>query len=58
MQSFQGWLNMEADRPSRNHPEVVATRHMTEDEELNYIYEKYIKEPPAASTESNTAEPS
>ena len=33
-------------RPSKTHPEVVATQHMTEDEEMNYLYDKYIKEPP------------
>lgn len=41
--SFESWLNME-DRPSKTHPEVIATKHMNEEEELNYIYEKYIKE--------------
>ena len=29
---------------SRTHPEVLATKHMKEDEELRYIYDKYIKE--------------
>ena len=33
-------------RPSKTHPEVIATQHMTEDEEMNYLYDKYIKEPP------------
>jgi hypothetical protein len=41
--SFESWLNME-DRPSKTHPEVLATKHMNEEQELNYIYEKYIKE--------------
>eukprot|EP00980_Cylindrotheca_fusiformis_P005251 scaffold1120_cov127-Cylindrotheca_fusiformis.AAC.13 len=43
-QSFEDWLAIE-DRPSKTHPEVVATKHMSEEQELNYIYEKYIKEP-------------
>jgi hypothetical protein len=42
-QSFEDFMSI--DKPSKNHPEVVATKHMTEDEEMNYIYEKYIKEP-------------
>ena len=33
------------DRPSNTHPEVLATKHMNEDEVLNYVYETYIKEP-------------
>lgn len=49
-QSFENWLGME-DRPSKTHPEVVATRHMTEDEEMNYLYEKYIKENPPKATD-------
>ena len=42
-QSFEYWLGM-YDRQSKTHPEVVATRHMTEDEELQYLYDKYIHE--------------
>ena len=41
---FENWLGME-DRPSKTHPEVLATKHMNEEEELKYIYDKYIKEP-------------
>ena len=41
---FENWIAMD-DRPSKIHPEVVAMKHMNEDEEWNYIYEKYIKEP-------------
>ncbi len=33
------------DRPSKTHPEVIATKHMDEDEEMNYLYEHYIREP-------------
>lgn len=29
---------------SKTHPEVLATKHMKEEEELSYIYDKYIKE--------------
>lgn len=29
---------------SKTHPEVLATKHMKGDEELSYIYDKYIKE--------------
>ena len=29
---------------SKTHPEVLATKHMEGDEELRYIYDKYIKE--------------
>jgi hypothetical protein len=29
---------------SKTHPEVLATKRMKEDEELRYIYDKYIKE--------------
>lgn len=43
-ESFEGFLGME-DRPSKTHPEVIATKHMNEEEELNYLYENYIKEP-------------
>jgi hypothetical protein len=48
-ESFEKWLNME-DRPSKTHPEVVATKHMTEEQEMNYIYENYIKEPEENTT--------
>jgi hypothetical protein len=48
-ESFEKWLAME-DRPSKTHPEVVATKHMTEEQEMNYIYENYIKEPEENTT--------
>jgi hypothetical protein len=47
--SFEKWLNME-DRPSNTHPEVLAMKHMTEEQEMNYIYEQYIKEPEENTT--------
>jgi hypothetical protein len=43
-EGFENWIAMD-DRPSKTHPEVVATKHMNEDEEWNYIYERYIQEP-------------
>ena len=43
------------DRPSKTHPEVLATKHMNEEEELNYIYDKYIKEPEEAATQSDSS---
>jgi hypothetical protein len=43
-EGFENWLAME-DRPSKTHPEVIATKHMDEDEEMNYLYENYIREP-------------
>ena len=30
-------------RDSKTHPEVQATKHMDDDEELQYIYDKYLK---------------
>jgi hypothetical protein len=42
-QGFEDFMSI--DKPSKNHPEVVAMKHMSEDEEWDYIYEKYIKEP-------------
>lgn len=51
-QSFEDFMSI--DQPSKNHPEVVATKHMTEDEEMNYIYEMYIKEP--EGTEASSGE--
>jgi hypothetical protein len=42
-QGFEDFMSI--DKASKNHPEVIATKHMTEDEEMSYIYEKYIKEP-------------
>lgn len=50
--SFESWLNME-DRPSTTHPEVVATKHMSEEQQLNYIYENYIKEPEDETPQSS-----
>jgi hypothetical protein len=43
-EGFENWIALE-DRPSKTHPEVVAMKHMNEDEQLNYIYETYIQEP-------------
>jgi hypothetical protein len=42
-QGFENWLGNE-DRPSKIHPEVVAMRAMSEEEEMNYLYETYLKE--------------
>jgi hypothetical protein len=32
------------ERESKTHPEVVATRNMTEEEEVNYVYDRLMKE--------------
>ena len=45
------------DRPSNTHPEVLATNHMSEDEVLNYVYEKYIKEEEKAKGTETTTNP-
>lgn len=29
---------------SKTHPDVLATKHMKEEEQLSYVYDKYIKE--------------
>lgn len=42
-ESFEEWFGME-DRESKTHPDVVATKSMTEEEELNYVYDKLMKE--------------
>jgi hypothetical protein len=54
---FEDWLSME-DRPSKTHPEVIAIKHMTEDEEMAYIYENYIKEPEDEPDSQVDSEPS
>ena len=43
MQSFEDWMGMD-DRASKTHPDVIATRNMTEEEEVNYIYDRLMKE--------------
>lgn len=30
--------------PSRRHPDMIATRNMTEDQEMKFLYDKYIRE--------------
>ena len=56
-ESFErNWLGVETSQSSRNHPDVIATRHMSEEDEWDYVYEKYIKEPgddTAAATTNN-----
>lgn len=42
---------------SKTHPEVVATKDMNEDEELQYLYHTYIKENYLNSYSSTTQEP-
>lgn len=42
-QFFEDWLGIE-DRPSKTDPEAIATRNMTEEEEMNYIYERHLKD--------------
>lgn len=42
-QSFEDWMGMD-DRESKTHPEVVATKNMTEEEEVNYVYDRLMKE--------------
>lgn len=42
-QSFEDWLGIE-DRASKTDPEAIATKNMTEDEEMNYIYERHLKD--------------
>jgi hypothetical protein len=48
-QSFEDWIGFE-DRASNTHPEVLATKHMSEDEVLNYVYDNYVKEPEENAT--------
>ena len=46
MHSFETFLGIdESPQKSTMQNDKIATRNMTEDEELNYVYEKYIKEP-------------
>jgi hypothetical protein len=49
-QGFEDWVGFE-DRASKTHPEVLATEHMSEDEVLNYVYDKYVKEPDENETD-------
>lgn len=42
-QSFEDWLGIE-DIPSKTDPEAIATKGMTEEEEMNYIYERHLKD--------------
>ena len=57
MESFErNWLGIEEPRSSRNHPDVIATRHMTEEAEWDYVYEKYIKEPENNTTNEPNAD--
>ncbi|KAL3945550.1 MAG: hypothetical protein SGBAC_000374 [Bacillariaceae sp.] len=42
-QSFEDWLGIE-DIPSKTDPEAIATKNMTEEEEMNYIYERHLKD--------------
>ena len=48
--SFEQFWGLTAP-PSSQIPEVVATKEMTEDEELDYLYRKYIE--PAELEEQN-----
>eukprot|EP00934_Nitzschia_sp_Nitz4_P004864 Nitzschia sp. Nitz4//scaffold42_size132992//65147//65943//NITZ4_003396-RA/size132992-augustus-gene-0.104-mRNA-1//1//CDS//3329551709//4854//frame0 len=41
--SFENWLGMD-DRESLTHPDVVATKAMSEEEEWNYVYDKLMNE--------------
>lgn len=42
-ESLEDWMGVQ-DRESKSHPEVVATKDMTEEEELNYVYNRLVKE--------------
>lgn len=42
-QSFDEWVGLD-NRESKTHPEVLATKNMTEEEELNYVYDRLMKE--------------
>ncbi len=42
-QSFEDWIGLDH-RESKTHPEVVATKNMTEEEEINYVYDRLMKE--------------
>lgn len=41
--SFDEWIGLDQ-RESKTHPEVLATKHMTEQEELDYVYSRMMKE--------------
>jgi len=42
-QSFEDWAGL-GERASERDPQVVATKGMTEEEELNYVYDQLMKE--------------
>jgi hypothetical protein len=42
-QSFDEWIGLD-NRESKTHPEVLATKNMTEEGELNYVYDRLMKE--------------
>jgi hypothetical protein len=42
-QAFDEWIGYD-DRESKTHPDVVATKNMTEEEEMNYVYDRLMRE--------------
>ena len=42
-ESLEDWLDME-DRASKTHPDVLATKNMTEDEEIDFVYNQVMTE--------------
>ena len=42
-QSFDEWVGFDK-RESKTHPEVMATKNMTEEQEINYVYERLMRE--------------
>ena len=41
--SFDDWLGFD-ERGSKTDPDVIATKGMTEEEEINYVYDRLMKE--------------
>lgn len=42
-QSFDDLMGLD-DRESKTHPDVLATKGMTEEQEINYVYDKLMRE--------------
>jgi len=42
-ESFDDWVGFDT-RESKTHPEVLATKNMTEEQEINYVYERLMRE--------------
>jgi hypothetical protein len=41
--AFDEWIGFDS-RESKTHPEVLAVKNMTEDQEINYVYERLMRE--------------